>query len=180
MRWFVEFHSFVRKLHLVVFSYGQTHTNDILLHTVRPTGNGLVREKHIIKTRRPLSAAIMVLIRVVLMLDSPQRYFIVGVRNYHRGLWRVFWVITFLQVTSRLDLNVLLDVSAIQSEEKIGVVLKFSHVHRDRKYREYIFEDNSQCEVSEKWSLYFHINFVVNLISLVLIRTRWRNPVNVC
>ena len=54
---------------------------------------------------------------------------------------------TFFQIISRLDLNGLLGINMIPSDEKVAVVLKFSHVHKERKYREYIFDDEGQCEV---------------------------------
>ena len=50
------------------------------------------------------------------------------------------------QVTSRLDLNGLLDV--IPGNDKVGVSMKFSHVHKDRQHREYLFDDEDQCQVS--------------------------------
>lgn len=36
----------------------------------------------------------------------------------------------------------------INYDEKVKVTLKFSHVHKERKYREYIFDDDEQSEVS--------------------------------
>ena len=52
------------------------------------------------------------------------------------------------QVTSRLDLNGLLDVDRIPGNDKVGVSMKFSHVHKDRQHREYLFDDEDQCQVN--------------------------------
>ncbi|XP_028393367.1 serine/threonine-protein kinase 11-interacting protein-like [Dendronephthya gigantea] len=51
-----------------------------------------------------------------------------------------------LKEMSRLDLNGLLDLNIVRDDEKIRLHLKFAHVHKERKYREYFFHDEEQCE----------------------------------
>lgn len=57
------------------------------------------------------------------------------------------WFYIFQQM-SRLDLNGLLDLNIVRNDEKMRLHLKFAHVHKERKYREYFFDDEEHCEVS--------------------------------
>ena len=72
----------------------------------------------------------------------------------------------FLQMLSRLDLNGLLCVNMIPGDEKIGIVLKFSHVHKERKYREYLFDDEGQCEVCSGLK-FFNVKSITYIYSTV-------------
>ncbi|XP_046846599.1 serine/threonine-protein kinase 11-interacting protein-like isoform X2 [Xenia sp. Carnegie-2017] len=52
-----------------------------------------------------------------------------------------------LKIVHRLDLNGLLDVMTTSlNEEAAVVILKFDYVNKNRKYREYQFDDISRCE----------------------------------
>jgi hypothetical protein len=72
---------------------------------------------------------------------------------------------------SRLDLNGLLCVNMIPGDEKIGIVLKFSHVHKERKYREYLFDDEGQCEVCSGLK-FFNIKSITYIYFVLLFERR--------